>query len=162
MKLLAFGQGQFAFCAAVPEIEFHGDDRHALLLGLDFQTLNLTLIEKKLPFPERVVIARSPGLVFRNVAVYQPSLTGANFGIGVAKGCLPFPETLDLGADENEAGFELIEQVIVVGGGAVLGNNLDALLDRFLGVSFHGATIISVERNLRQGRQFQGTLHVLH
>ena len=55
------------------------------------------------------------------------AFAGANLGVGFAKGSLPFPEAFHLGADQDESGFELVEEVVVVGGGAVLGDNLDAL-----------------------------------
>ena len=76
------------------------------------------------------MVARSAGPVFRYVAVYQPSLAGANLGVGLAERCLAFPEGLDLGAYQDQACLELVEQLVVIGGGAVLGDDLDVLLLR--------------------------------
>src|SRR5580700_9807254 len=79
VKFLTFRDGQLAFCAAVAKVKLHGHDGHALLLDLNQQTIDLAPVQQKLSFPERVVIPRPPGLVLRDVAVYQPSLSGANF-----------------------------------------------------------------------------------
>ncbi len=49
-----------------------------------------------------------------------------------------FAEGLDLGAHQYQACFELVEQLVVVGGGAVLGDDLVVLLFCLFCAAFMG------------------------
>src|SRR5271156_753675 len=77
------------------------------------------------------------------MAVYQPSFAKANFGVGLAESALPFAQSFDFGADQDHAGFQAVQQMVVVGSLAVLRNNLDAFVLRFIRLGFHGRTIIA-------------------
>ncbi len=88
-------------------------------------------------------IAGTAGLVFRDVKVYQPGLSGANLGISFAKGSFPFAEGFHLGADQNQTGFELIEQIVVIGGRPILGDNLKALSALLFRRGFHCFAMIA-------------------
>jgi hypothetical protein len=77
------------------------------------------------------------------MAVYQPSLAKTNFGVGLAEGTLPFAQGLNFGADQDHAGFQTVQQMVVVGGLAILRNNLDAFVLGFIRLGFHGRTIIA-------------------
>ncbi len=144
VKFLALGHGQLAFGNAVAEVDLQRDHRHALLLRLDQQPLDFAPIQQQLALAERIVVARPAGQVLRDVAVYQPRLADANFGIGLAERPLALPEGLDLGADKHEAGFEFIKEMVIVGGGAILSDDLDAFPVLFLFRAWpHGDAMIS-------------------
>ena len=106
------------------------------------------------------MIAQSTGLVLRDMEVYQPRLPAANLGVGFAKGSFAFAEGFDLGADENQASFEFVEQIVVIGGRAVLGDNLDALPALFFRRGFHCLAMIAARvagaRKLRCVSGFPG------
>lgn len=89
------------------------------------------------------MVAVTSGEILGNVAVYQPSLAKANFGIGFAQSAFPFAQGFDFGADQDHAGFEAVQQMVVVGSLAVLRNNLDAFVLGFIRLGFHGRTIIA-------------------
>ena len=137
MEFFALCDGQLTFGDAVAEINFQRDNRHPLLLGLDEQAVDFAPVEQQLALPERVVISRSAGKVLRNVEIHEPRFPAPYFGVGVAKRSLAFPEGFHLCADENKACFEFIEQFVVVGGRAVLGDDLDALKVPFFRRRFH-------------------------
>ena len=97
-------------------------------MGLDLKLVDFAPIQEQLAFPERVVVSRAARQVFRNMAVNQPSLAAANLGEGIAKGGFAFAEGLDLGAHEYQSCLEVIAEGVIVGGGAVLGDDLDAFV----------------------------------
>jgi hypothetical protein len=106
------------------------------------------------------VVAVTSGKILGNMAVYQPRLAKANFGVGFAEGTLPFAQGLNFGADQDHAGLEAIREMVVVGGLAILRNNLDSFVLRFIGLGFHGRTIIAAGTEPPQvtdGDGFPGT-----
>jgi len=80
------------------------------------------------------MIAESSGEILRNMAVYQPSFAKANLGIGLAESSFPFAEGFYLRAHQDQAGFQAIQKMVVVGRLAILRNNLNALVLRFIGL----------------------------
>ena len=137
MELLAFRRRQFALGNPVPKIDLQRNDRHTLLLGLHAQAVDLPPVEQQLSFPEGIVVPGASRKIFRDVTVYQPDFAGANLCISFAQRSLPFPQALHLGADQNQSGFELVEEGVVVRGGAVLSNNLNAFPVTFLSRRLH-------------------------
>jgi hypothetical protein len=150
VKFLAFGHGYFAFGDAVPEINLGRDDGHALLLGLDHKSVNLSTVQEQLSFPQRIVIAGATGQVLRYVAIDQPSFAATNFGERFAKGTLPFPESLDLGTDENDSSLKIVQEFVVIGGAAILRNNLDSGVLILIGARFGHKTIIAAVTDVLQ------------
>jgi|SRR5271156_2667827 len=126
VKLLSFRHGYLTFRNPVPEINFGRDDRHALLLGLNQEAIDLPAIQKELSFSKGLVIPAAAGQVFRDVTVDQPNLATANLGEGFAKGAFPLPEGLDLGTYQDNSGLKTVQKLVVIGRGPVLRNNLDA------------------------------------
>ena len=150
VKFLTFRHGYFAFGDAVSEINLGWDDGHALLLGLDDEPINLPSIQKQFSFPKRVVIPGTAGQVLGYVAIYQPSFAAANLGECFAKRTLPFPECLDLGADENDSGLKIVQEFVVIGGTAILRNNLDSGVLILIGARFGHKTIIAAVTDVLQ------------
>ena len=97
---------------------------------------------------------KSSGQIFGYVAVYQPSLANANLGVGLPEGAFAFAQGLDLGTYEYQPRFQTVQQVVIVGGGAILRNNLHALVLRFLGVCVHVIAIIAAARESPQVMDF--------
>jgi len=83
------------------------------------------------------VVTRAARQVLRNVEIHEPGFPAADFRVGVAKRSLSLPESFHFGTDENQACFQFIEQFVVVGGRAVLGDDLDALKVPFFRRRFH-------------------------
>src|ERR1700741_3494169 len=73
--LLAFGQADSHFHAAVLEVQPDGDERHAPLDGLTDQFTDLVAVEKELPPAQRLVIGRSAVAVRTDVDVVQKHLS---------------------------------------------------------------------------------------
>src|SRR5450755_41171 len=84
------------------------------------------------------------------MAIYEPSFAAANFGERFAKRSLPFTEGLDLGTDQHDSGFKTVQQLVVVGGCAILRNNLDAGVLILIGVRFCHKTIIAAATDMLQ------------
>lgn len=143
VKFLTFGHGYLAFGDAVPEINLGRDDGHALLLSLNDEPVNLSSVQEQLSFPQRVMIPGAARQIFGYVAIDQPSFASTNFGECFAKRTLPFPESLDLSTDQNDSGLEAVQELVVVGGAAVLRNNLDSGVLILISARFGHKSIIA-------------------
>ncbi len=128
MKLFALAEGQLAFGAIAAEINLQRDQGEAALLGSACQFIKLAAVEEKLARAHGIVIPNAAGAVFGNVGVHEPEFAGARLGVGLAEGGLAFAEGFDFGADQNDAGFDFVEEDVVVRGGAILGDDADAVL----------------------------------
>ena len=95
-NFLPLRHGQFTFGNAVPEVNLGRNDGHSFLLGLDQQAVNFAAVKQQFPFAKRIVVPEAAGLILRNMAVYQPSLALANFGIGLAEGPFAFAQASSL------------------------------------------------------------------
>ena len=93
--------------------------------------MNLAFVKKQLAFAEGFVVPRTTGHVLGDVGIHQKRAAGLEVNIGIADVGLAFAESLDLGAVKNESRFHPFEDVIIVGGRAVLRDDLFA---RLLGV----------------------------
>jgi hypothetical protein len=89
------------------------------------------------------VIPPPAGQVLGYMAIYQPSFAAADFGEGFAKRALPLAERLDFGADQHDSSLKTIQKLVVIGGAAILRNNLDAGVLILIGVRFCHKTIIA-------------------
>ena len=93
--------------------------------------MNFALVKKELAFAEGFVIPRAAGHVLGDMGVDEEWAAGLEVDVGVADVGFAFAEGLHFGAVKDESRFHLFEDVIVVGRGAVL---RDDLLARVLGV----------------------------
>jgi hypothetical protein len=130
--------GEFTLGDAVPEINFGGDDGHALLGGLGLEFADLAAVEQQLAATERIVISETARKIFGYMAVHEPHLIAFGFGIGLADRTFPFAKAFDLCSKENQTGFHVLEQLIVVAGGAILRNNFHAFVLSLVVLRFHG------------------------
>ena len=70
------------------------------------------------------MVPGAAGNVLCNVGVDEPGAVGLEVDKGVADVCFSFAKGFDLGAVKDQTGLELLKQMVVVGGGAVLGDDL--------------------------------------
>ena len=114
MKLFALAEGQLAFGAIAAEINFQRDQSETALLGSACQFIKLAAVEEKLARAHGIVIPDAAGTVFGNVGVHEPEFAGARLGVGFAEGSFAFAEGFDFSADEYDAGFDFVEENVVV------------------------------------------------
>jgi hypothetical protein len=70
------------------------------------------------------MIPRSARTVLSDVGIDQPRPAGLEIDEGVTDVRFAFAKGFDLGAVEDQPGLESLEQVVVVGGGAILSDDL--------------------------------------
>lgn len=114
MKLFALAEGQLAFGAIAAEINFQRDQSEAALLGSACEFIKLAAVKQELAGAHGIVIPDAAGTVFGNVGVHEPEFAGARFRVGFAEGGFPFAEGFDFGADEDDTGFDFVEENVVV------------------------------------------------
>ena len=139
--LLAFGKGQFAFDAAVFEVELDGDQGVALLLGGDDELVDLAFVEEEFAGAEGVVVHRVAVGEGADVGVEEEGFAVFEEAVGVFEVGFAFADGFDLGAAEGDAGFYAVGEEVVEAGGAVEGGVAGAggygvavfLLDRSFG-----------------------------
>src|SRR5215472_14880972 len=124
----ALGHSDFDFGDAVAEIDVQGNDRQTFGFGATRKFMNFTLVKKKFAIAERLVIPGTARQVLRDVGVDQIWAAGLEVHIGVADVGLAFAQRFHFGAVQDQPGFELFKKVIVVGGGAILRDDLLARL----------------------------------
>src|SRR5690349_11470620 len=73
---------------------------------------------------ERFVIEWTAGTVLRDMTIHQPHAGAAHFRIGISQVGFALAQSFYFGADQSHARLHFFEQVVVVRGGAILGNNL--------------------------------------
>jgi hypothetical protein len=86
--------------------------------------VNLVLVEKEFTGPKRLVIPGAARAILSDVSVDQPGSAGLKIDESIADVRFPFTQGFDLCAVKDHAGFVFLQQVVVVGGGAVLGDDL--------------------------------------
>ena len=81
-------------------------------------------MKKQLARAKRLVVPGTAGQVLRDVRVDEPRAAGLEVDVGVADIRFAFAQGFHFGAMEDQAGFKLVEQMIVVRGDAVLRDDL--------------------------------------
>jgi len=99
------------------------------------------------------VISKPARQVLRDVTIDKPGFAAANLGERFAKGTFSFAERLYFGANQHNSGFEAVEQLVVIGGRAILRNNLDAGVLVLSGVCFGHKSIIAAATDRPQVSQ---------
>ena len=119
--LLAFGEGELAFDAAVAEVEADGDEGEALLPGGGFELADLVLVQQELAGAQRVVVHGVAVGERADVGVEEEALAVLEQAVGVLEVGFALADGFDLGAAEGDAGLELVGEEVVEAGGAVEG-----------------------------------------
>jgi hypothetical protein len=81
-------------------------------------------MKKQFAGAEGFMIPRSARTVLSDVGIDQPRPAGLEIDEGVAVVRFALAKGFDLGAVQDQTGFESLEQVVVVGGGAILSDDL--------------------------------------
>jgi hypothetical protein len=88
-------------------------------------------VEKKFPRTERLMVPRPSRSVLCNVRVNKPCAVGLEIHIRIADVGFAFPEGFNLRAVEDQSGLMFFKNMVVIGSGAVL---RDQLLAGFCGL----------------------------
>src|ERR1035437_5042938 len=126
-RLLAFDQRHLDLGAPVPEVEAERDQGQSLFADLAVELDDLAPVHQQAAAARGLVvlpIARLPRL---DVHVLEEGLAVLNADEAVLDVDLAGSERLDLGAEELEAGLDLVEDEVLVKRGPVVGNRLLAL-----------------------------------
>jgi len=86
--------------------------------------MDFVLVKEEFASAEGFVVPGTAGHVLCNVGVNEPCSSGTEIDVGVANIRFSFAQGLHLGAMEDQAGFEAIKEVVIVGSSAILSNNL--------------------------------------
>jgi len=92
--------------------------------------MNLAFVKKKFTLAEGLVVPRAAGHVLGNVGVDEKRATGLEIHVGVADVGFAFAEGFDFSAVKDEACLHPFEDVVIVGGGAILRDDFLARLFR--------------------------------
>ena len=90
------------------------------------QLANLLAVEKQLPRALGLVVHAVGLKILGDVAAEQPDLALVHLRVRLFQARLADSQALDLGAGEDEASLDLLDQVVLVAGRAVAGDDVDA------------------------------------
>lgn len=107
MLFLAGAEGHLDLGATGFEIEFDGDEGHALLQLAD-QSVDLALMHEQFALAGGGVVLHTRGRVFTDVAVHQPELALVQHAVGIAQVRLARAQRFDLAAGQDHSGLKLI------------------------------------------------------
>ena len=77
-------------------------------------------MQQQFAWPPRLMVEMGRGLVFRDVGVDEIELAARLVGIGLGDASAALAQYLDLGAMQDETGFEGVLDQVIVTGAAVL------------------------------------------
>lgn len=121
---LAAGQTELELGVAALEVEPECDDGEAALGRAPQQPADLAAMQEELSRAARVEVVAAGGVVGADVHVVDPGLVALDGDVGVSKVHPVGANRLDLGAGEDDAGVEGLEDVVVVARTAVVGNGV--------------------------------------
>ena len=124
--LLAAGQGKLDLGAPVLEVEPRRDHGEALLADLAREGLELLLVKQELSVAVRIVVGQVALVVDRDVGPDEPGLPVPHVRVGLLKGGPAVAKGLDLSPGQDQACLHPVEQVVVVPGPPVVGDELFA------------------------------------
>ena len=113
----ALRQGQLHLgMTAFRKVDAQRDEREALQLSFPDELVDLLAMQQQLPLAERIVIHQVAMRVRTDVAVLQKHLAVINRSITVLKVHPAFTQRLHLGPSQDDPGFELFfDEVVMVG-----------------------------------------------
>src|SRR5271157_1910298 len=157
-RLFALGQRDFDLGNAVAEINAQGNDGQTFRFGTARQFVDFTFMKQQLAVTKRFMIPGPAGHILGNVRVGEVSAAGLEVHVSVANVGLAFAEGFDFRAVQHQSRFQLLKDMIVVGSGAVLGDDqvagasgIFALLG-FLSWLGHNLSFYPMLRLNKQGR----------
>src|SRR5271165_2552224 len=127
----ALSQCDLYFSNPFTKINAKGDDRQTLGFGTSGQLVNFAAVQEQLAIAEGFVIPGAAGRILRDVGVDQERPAGFKVHEGIANVGFALAQSFHFGAMQHQARFELLKNVVVVGSGAIL---RDDLLARLLAV----------------------------
>jgi two-component system response regulator RegX3 len=127
-QLLTPPQSDLDLGPAVLEVETCRHERQASLAHPTGETIDLAPVEQQLAIPLRIVVRDATLVIGGDVETDEPELTTALLGESLLKRDPPLAQRLHLGAREHEACFDALEQLVLVTGTPVVGDQPRALL----------------------------------
>ena len=119
---LAPGYPDQEFGATAEEVHLEREDRHAFFAGLVGELADLPAVGEQGSNPNWVVLARAGGGIFSDVNAMQRQ-GGRDLGrsdISLGQAHLPVADGADFGADELDATFERVLDVVLIPSLAIL------------------------------------------
>ncbi len=102
------------FARPILEVELRRDERQAPLAHLAVEGLDLAPLQQQLAVAHRIVVLQARLVVRLDVRPDEPGLPVAHVCVGLLQAHAPLAEGLDLAPGEDEAGFEPLDEVVVV------------------------------------------------
>src|SRR5208337_1427667 len=117
--------------------------------------MNLAFMKEQFAFAERLVIPGTAGHVLSDVGVDEKSAAGFEVHVGIANVGFAFAQGFHFGAVQDETGFQLFKNMVVVRRRAILRDDLFArllgvlALTRFTGRLHHNLSFYLMPRLMR-------------
>ena len=127
MQLLAAADGEFHLDFAILEIHLGGNQGEAFFAGLAVELVDLLAVEQQFALADGQVVLAVAVRVFADVGVDQPRLALFDAGEGVLELDLARAAGLHLGSGEDHAGLEAFHEFVVMAGGTVVADDLEAV-----------------------------------
>src|SRR6516164_745080 len=97
----------------VIEIEFQGNERHALALDRADELTDLPAMQKKLARALGSMIEAAALQIFGDIGIDQPDLATSGIGIGLGDGRLALPQRLYFGSSQRDPGLECFADGVI-------------------------------------------------
>ncbi len=120
------GESKLHFGFPLPEVHRQRHQRQPLLGDGSRDAVDLPAVHEQLAGPLRVVPSVAGERVRRDVGVLQPQFAAPDFGVGVLEVDVPGPQALHLRPHQRDPGLERVDDLVVVAGPAVGGDDLAA------------------------------------
>src|ERR1022692_161027 len=117
--LLAFRQSQLHLHPTIAEVQPRWDQRQSLLLRLADEFMQLILVHQQLPGTQGFMVEDVAVFVRTDVRVDQPEFAIFHQPVGVLEVSSSGAHGFHFGSAQGDAGFELLQQKVVVRRGAV-------------------------------------------
>ena len=114
VKLAAPGKCELALEPAILQVKAKGHQRQPFFGRPSDQFANLAAVEQKFSRPQRIMVRVGTMRIRANVAIKKPDLSGLDQAIGVFQIHTTISRGLDLGSRQNNPGFKLLDNFVVV------------------------------------------------
>ena len=117
-------QGNLDLGAPLLEVDLQRNQRESHFIDFADQPVDLPPMKQQLAGTFWIVSAAGGETVWRDMSALQPHLTVPDIGVGVLELHLGIAQALDLGSTQDDAALKGIEDLVVVPGAAIGGNDL--------------------------------------